>query len=427
MKNQLDVYFQDAKAGSLRQSERGELDFSYDESYLSGNRACNISHSMPLRAERFGGEVVRSFFSGLLPDGNARRRLADILGVSAGDTFGLLKEIGRECAGAIGIYPSGEEPGVEQQKIIENLSTKGLHYVIERLRTSPLLACKEGIRLSLAGTQEKLPVLIDGDAIALARNGHPTTHILKIDDGASNGILENEFFCLQLAARLKLQVPHVELRYTGVERFLLIERYDRFQTSNGTILRVHQEDFCQALGIPPERKHEIDGGPNVEQSFRLIDQVCARPAADRLKFIRGLVFNYLIGNSGAHGKDYALLYRGAAPDLAPFYDLICTAVHPLLHKKTSVMMEEYSVRDVIALEHWLTLVPQTQGAQRFLVGYVADMANTIEKEAQALLADLAVQGLAHEVMKKICSILSARKECMLRSYETPRVKALMNR
>jgi serine/threonine-protein kinase HipA len=154
-----------------------------------------------------------------------------------------------------------------------------------------LLGGDEGIRLSLAGAQDKLAVIVDDGSIALAKDGGPTTHILKPVIQALEGTVENEFFCMRLAARLKLPVSHVEIRLSGATAFLLVERYDRTKAADGIIERLHQEDFCQALTVPPELKYEAEGGPGTERSLGLIDQACAKPVADRLQFIRMLIFH----------------------------------------------------------------------------------------------------------------------------------------
>ncbi|MFC3723122.1 type II toxin-antitoxin system HipA family toxin [Neoaquamicrobium sediminum] len=417
MAHLLDVWFGETKAGALAQDEAGALSFAYDPGYLTGVDPRAISFSMPLQEAPYTDRVVRPFFSGLLPDEGARQRLAGALGISAGNAFGLLEVIGGECAGALSLYPAGEAPPSSDDDGIEILSQPRLEEILGKLRERPLLGGEEGVRLSLAGAQDKIAVCVEGDAIGLAKGGRPTTHILKPFIQALDGTVENELFCLRLAARLKLPVPAVEMRYGGTIPFLLVERYDRAAHKDGTITRLHQEDFCQALSVPPELKYEEEGGPGTERSLDLIGRATARPAADRLAFIRALIFHYLVGNADAHGKNYALLYRGKVPDLAPLYDVVCTAAYPRLAKKQAMSIGGRAVPDTIQLKHWLTLVPDTKGAQRLLVKDLADLAGRIGGEADRLLAEFEETGITHGILKVIHAVIETRAAHLLRITE----------
>jgi serine/threonine-protein kinase HipA len=410
----LDVYFKNTKTGILGQDTDGTLTFAYDADYLQSGGAGAISFSMPLREEQYSDQVVRPFFSGLLPDEGARQRLAGALGLSSGNAFGLLEVIGGECAGALSLYHSGEEPAADNDDGVEELTSKRLAELMGKLRGRPLLGGEEGVRLSLAGAQDKLAVIVQGDAIGLAKGGRPTTHILKPVIQGLEGTVENELFCLRLAGRLNLPVPAVEMRWSGETAYLLIERYDRARTGDGRIDRLHQEDFCQALSIPPELKYEEEGGPGTDRSIDLINRACGRPAADRLRFIRMLLLHYLVGNADAHGKNYALLYHGNTPDLAPLYDVVCTAAYPRLAKKLAMKVGGRAVPDTIQLKHWLSLVPDTKAAQRLLISDIASLAGNIEKEADALLLQLSDAGIQHPILKTVRGVIATRATHLLR-------------
>ena len=372
---------------------------------------------MPLQEAAYGDRIVRPFFSGLLPDEGARQRLSGALGISSGNTFGLLEVIGGECAGALSLYPAGEAPLSSDDDGVEFLSTERLEEILGKLRERPLLGGEEGVRLSLAGAQDKLAVCVEGESIGLAKGGRPTTHILKPFIQALDGTVENELFCLRLAARLRLPVPNVEMRRGGAIPFLLVERYDRARHEDGTITRLHQEDFCQALSVPPELKYEAEGGPGTEASLALIGRATARPAADRLGFIRMLILHYLVGNADAHGKNYALLYSGGIPDLAPLYDVLCTAAYPRLDKKLAMAIGGRAVPDTIQLQQWLALVPDTRGAQRLLVKAIAELAGRIGGQADELLAEFAEGGISHEILKVIRGVIGTRTAHLLRIIE----------
>ncbi len=417
MAHLLEVWFGERKAGTLLQADAGTLSFTYEPDYLGSPSPRAISFSMPLQEAPFGDRVVRPFFSGLLPDEGARQRLAGALGISAGNAFGLLEVIGGECAGALSLYPTGKAPPLGNADGIERLTPHRLEEILEKLRARPLLGGEEGVRLSLAGAQDKLAVCVEGDSIGLAKGGRPTTHILKPLIQTLDGTVENELFCVRLAARLKLPVPAVEMRYGGAIPFLLVERYDRAPHADGTITRLHQEDFCQALSVPPELKYEEEGGPGVQQSLDLINRATARPAADRLNFIRAQIFQYLVGNADAHAKNYALLYREKAPDLAPLYDVVCTAAYPQLAKKQAMAIGGRSVPDTIQLGHWLALVHNARAAQRLLVGDMRDLAGRIGLEADNLLSELDGDGIRHEILATVRAVIATRAAHLLRIVE----------
>ncbi len=417
MTRQLDVYFSEAKAGTLSQDDSGALSFIYDAGYLSREGERAISFSMPLQEAAYADRIVRPFFSGLLPDEAARQRLAGALGISSGNSFGLLAIIGGECAGALSLFPAGETPPLPNDDGVEILSPSRLKAILGKLRERPLLGGEEGVRLSLAGAQDKLAVCVEGDNVGLAKGGRPTTHILKPFIQALDGTVENELFCMRLAARLKLPVPTVEMRRGGDIPFLLVERYDRALRKDGTITRLHQEDFCQALSVPPEFKYEEEGGPGTERSLDLISRAAGRPAVDRLSFIRMLVFHYLVGNADAHGKNYSLLYRSRAPDLAPLYDVLCTAAYPRLKKNLAMAIGGRSIADTIQLRHWFALIPDTKGAQRLLVKDMTELASQIGQEADVLSKELKAEGIFHNILKEIRAVIMTRAAQLLRVIE----------
>lgn len=431
----LDVYFGAHFAGRLVQDDGGLLTYAYASDYLADSAAWAISVSMPLTPDRFEDRVVRPYFSGLLPDEDARRRLAAALGMSAANAFGLLEIIGGDCAGALSLYPMGATPPSPVEGQMDWLDDARLAAIMRELRERPLLGGEHGVRLSLAGAQDKLAVCADERRIGLAQNGQPTTHILKLQIPALEGMVENELFCLRLAARMGLPAARAERRTADGAPILLVQRHDRKmgqetprpaqQATHGMqrelkrerVLRLHQEDFCQALGVPPEIKYEQEGGPGAAQSLALIARVCAQPARERLGFIRRLIFQYLVGNADAHAKNYALLYRHAAPDLAPLYDVLCTAVYPRLHKPLAMRIGKRSMPDAIRLEDWATLVPPSRTALRLLVKDLRDMAARIGTQADDLRGDLAAAGIEHPVLGRIRKVIESRRRHLLRISE----------
>lgn len=416
MSRVLDVYLKDRKAGELKQDDDASLTFTYNSDYLATDPMA-LSVSLPLQEEPFNDRVVRPFFSGLLPDENARRRLAAALGISSNNAFGLLEIIGGECAGALTLLPHGATPAVSTTEDDEPLDEKRLEEILSLLRQRPLLGGEAGVRLSLAGAQDKLAVAIVEGQVTLPRGGRPTTHILKPFIDGLDGTVENEVFCMKLARRLDLDAPRVSKGVAGKIDYFLVERYDRIMHPDGRIERVHQEDFCQALSVPPELKYEEEGGPGVSQCLQLIRRTTGSPAAETLRFQRMLMFHYLIGNADAHAKNYALLYRSQVPDLAPIYDVVCTAAYPRLSKNLAMAIGGRSLPDTIQMAHWTSLVPPTKAAKRMLVTELTGMADAILPQADALIEEMSENGTYHTTLKTVRKVIETRCALVRRALD----------
>ena len=238
---------------------------------------------------------------------------------------------GAEVAGALSLWPEGEVPPARRvAEPPEVLSDEALVRLLDTIRTRPFLAARRGsLRLSLAGAQSKMPVIVIDGVVALPSPGRPSTHILKPSTARFPAITENEAFAMRLAARMALSVAPVQPGVVASRSFLLVERYDRRVEGDGTIERLHQEDFCQALGVPPARKYASEGGPTFARCFDLVRRVCTRPAREVLKLLDAAILQMLLGNADAHGKNYSLLARpDGSIEIAPLYDLLSTIAYP---------------------------------------------------------------------------------------------------
>lgn len=408
----LDVYLQDELAGHLVQDSSGKLSFSYSLPYLDHGKI-PLSQSLPITDGIMTGSRVDAYFSGLLPDDDLRHRIAAILGVSARNPFAILAEIGGECAGAVSLYPQGEQPASLPAKNIQAeklLDEHQLREIFTRLRERPLLAGEDGIRLSLAGAQNKIAVVCRENEISLPLNGQPTTHIIKpMIDSIQESVI-NEYFCMRLAKALNLKAPTVAILTSGGEQFYLVERYDRELRADGTIVRLHQEDFCQALSIAPERKYQREGGPSIADCQRLLQQAVRRPAAELLLFEKVIIFNYLIGNSDAHGKNYSLLYRSARPDFAPVYDLMSTAVYSQLTSKMAMKIGSTYNPEAIQLRYWHSLVAETQAARRHLEAMLIETSRAVLQEAKILRDEIVETFPDSQVVDKILAVIKTRTD-----------------
>jgi len=352
----LDVYLHSEFVGHLIQDNGGQMIFQYAESWLETPGASPLSQSLPLRKKRFSRNECRGYFGGILPEESKREIIARNLGISARNDYAMLEQIGGECAGAVTFVPTGE-PLPESDYRYRTLSSEELAAVLRELPRRPLLAGDEGIRLSLAGAQDKVAVRVDNDEISLPLGGAPSTHILKPAVERFEGVVANEALCMRLAAAIGIPTAKVETRSVEGMDYLLVERYDRIYlegpAQESVLERLHQEDFCQALGIVSEMKYQKEGGPSLKQSFALLREVSSTPVIDLSRLLDAVIFNYLVGNNDAHGKNFSLLYRGIATgdmqvSLSPLYDIVSTVYYPEISRTMAMKLGgEYSSEKVM--------------------------------------------------------------------------------
>ncbi|MEE9166109.1 MAG: type II toxin-antitoxin system HipA family toxin [Candidatus Neomarinimicrobiota bacterium] len=334
--NSLIVYLNAERVGTLEQVDSGLLQFSYDQAWLKKPGAMALSRSLPLQSEVFPGKKARPFFAGILPEEQPRRTIAKILGISDTNDFAMLERIGGDCAGAVSLLPEGAALIDPKDTRRRELTKPELRQLIDELPSRPLMAGKDGLRLSLAGAQDKLPIIVHNNKICLPLGSIPSTHILKPEPSHFSGLATNEIFCMTLARAVGLNTPNVEYRLIGKKPCILVQRYDRATDENGSTTRLHQEDFCQALGFPPERKYQAEGGPTLSDCISLLQDWSTTPVLDIPHFINGQIFNVLIGNTDAHGKNFSFLYFSSERRLAPYYDLVSTLAWPNLSKNLAM-------------------------------------------------------------------------------------------
>ncbi|GGH53940.1 putative kinase Y4mE [Comamonas phosphati] len=356
MAYELEVWLFEQRVGMLS-LVHGRLSFAYAPDWLKQPGAAALSRSLPLQPQSFDDHQARPFFAGLLPEGQMRRLIAQQFQVSGQNDFALLDHIGGECAGAVTFLERGKTlPRAGAADDVEWLSDEKLIAMLDELPRRPMLAGDDGMRLSLAGAQDKLPVVVDGSRIGLARNGTPSSHILKPAIHAVEDSVANEGFCMLLAEAMGLRPAKARIHTVSGRSFLLVERYDRVANAASphqlVRQRLHQEDFCQALGVVPEMKYQNEGGPDLGQCFALLRGVTRPSAPQVLRLLDGVIFNALVGNHDAHGKNFSLLYGDKSPVLAPFYDLLSTAVYPTLTPRMAMKIgSKYKFSEVEA-RHW---------------------------------------------------------------------------
>ena len=326
----LAVYLNGRRVGTFRRERTGAVDFRYDEAWLAWENAIPVSLSLPLREDRYIGDPVFAVFDNLLPDNDAiRRRLAERTGAAGEDAFSLLSAIGRDCVGALQFLPEDSEPGVAGAVSARRIDDAEIGAIIANLARQPLgLGDDQDFRISLAGAQEKTALLFWRRRWHVPQGTTATTHIFKPAMGLlPNGIdmrasVENEHFCMRLAAELGLPAARTEIAEFDGRRVLVVERFDRLWTRDRRLLRIPQEDMCQALSVPPARKYQADGGPGIREIAALL-QGSDDPDTDRTIFFKAQVIFWLLAAIDGHAKNFSLrLSPGGRFRLTPLYDIM---------------------------------------------------------------------------------------------------------
>lgn len=413
MAHELNVWLLGELAGQLS-LRNGRLCFAYAPNWLAQPNAIALSQSLPLRAGAFDDIEARPFFAGLLPEGQMRRLIAQHFHISRQNDFALLDRIGGECAGAVSFLPLGQNlPMATGADDVDWLSDSELATILEELPRRPMLAGSDGLRLSLAGAQDKLPVVVDDmhhaqPRIGLPCNGTPSSHILKPAIHAAEDSVLNEGFCMLLAQTMGLRPAQVRIHSILGRTFLLVERYDRRVEEGGESIRLHQEDFCQALGVVPELKYQNEGGPDLAQCFGLLRSVTRPNAPQVLRMLDAVIFNALIGNHDAHAKNFSLLYGQQAGVLAPFYDLLSTAVYPRLTDRMAMKIGGKYKFDELRSGHWEQFAQDVGLAKAATKKRILRFAHKLPIAARQLQAAPQHGFARHVVVEQVCSLIEQR-------------------
>lgn len=329
MAGRLWVFLAERRIGSLDE-QAGKLKFTYEPGVTA-----TLSVKLPVRAEPFEDTECRAFFNNLLPEGSWRQSLCRQLRIGENDDFALLQAVGVECAGAVTL---AEDPEWASAKGVYRQTTEAeLRRWVLNPAARPSLEATPGLRLSLAGAQDKLLIHLDAGVPYLCESGAPSTVILKPDIRDIGNAVELSGFNELLSATLakKCGIHAVEPFWYAAA--YAVRRYDR-AVKDGKVTRLHQEDFAQIAGVPATNKYEEHGGPGWKSCFAIVDEYVAVPARDRLELLNRVFFNICLGNNDAHAKNFALLRSAAGrrPSLAPAYDLVCTMVYAALSKNMAM-------------------------------------------------------------------------------------------
>jgi serine/threonine-protein kinase HipA len=326
----LNVFLNARLVGRLRRQAGGAIDFTYDPAWLAWENTMPVSLSLPLRENRYVGERVIAVFDNLLPDSEGlRRRIAERVRAKGTDAFSLLTALGHDCVGALQFLPDGEDPGPAGVVAGRPIDANGIARLLGDLAAAPLgVGEDKDFRISIAGAQDKTALLYWKNKWHKPSGTAATTHIIKPQIGRlPNGIdlsysVENEYLCMKLTAALGLPTANVSMENFGSKQALVVERFDRRWTRDDRLLRLPQEDCCQALSVPSTRKYEADGGPGPKDILVLL-KGSDEPAHDQAAFLRALVVFWLLGATDGHAKNFSVfLSPGARYRSTPLYDVI---------------------------------------------------------------------------------------------------------
>jgi serine/threonine-protein kinase HipA len=417
----LSVFLRGRPVGSLERTGPSRYRFAYSRDAIEGDRSepmARLSASLPLREERFKPSESAPFFEGLLPEGAVRATVAGKLGLSEGNGFGMLAALGADCAGAVMVLPEDQPPGPVGGPPLP-LSESQVGELLRDLPRDPLGVDVDpgGVRLSLGGVQDKLILIrLPGGEFAQPLGGMPSNCLLKPEHERFEGLAANEAFCMRVAAAAGNGVATTELLEIDAIRCLYSERFDRTVDADGSTVRLHQEDMCQALGLLPTQKYEAEGGPSVASVIALLRrQRSPRIALDVNAFVRAVLTGFLLGNSDAHGKNFSLLYDPAAGvRLAPLYDVVSTAVYDGLTPRLAMAIGGEDDPSQVDLPSWERLGVES-GLGGALPRFVQRWSSEVLAATESCLRDAEQEGWSHPVLEAITDVCRERARRLIDS------------
>ncbi|MBB3988147.1 serine/threonine-protein kinase HipA [Sagittula marina] len=325
------VYLNNRRVGTLRREASGAIGFSYEADWLDWEHALPVSLSLPLRETPYRGEPVSAVFENLLPDSDKLRRLvAEKVGARGTDAFSMLSKIGHDCVGALQFIAGDNEAPDTIGKIEgETVNDAAIEKILNGLSQAPLgLASDDAFRISVSGAQEKTALLWHEGQWVKPHGATPTTHLIKTQIGKLPGgidlsdSVENEYYCLKLTEAFGLPVNTASIETFGETSALVIERFDRRWTKDGRLLRLPQEDCCQALSMPPSLKYQNEGGPGMINVLGLLEG-SDTPIKDQNIFLKAQLVFWLMGATDAHAKNFSVfLGPGGGYRMTPLYDIL---------------------------------------------------------------------------------------------------------
>ncbi|MCC7404583.1 MAG: type II toxin-antitoxin system HipA family toxin [Bdellovibrionales bacterium] len=368
------VWFPPYLIGTIDDTEDG-LSFRYSEEWLNWDSAFGLSASLKRDSKVYKTEA-ENFFGNLLPEGHARATLCRKLGISIDNDFELLLRIGQECAGALVLSDQDTPP--EDKGGMEEIPIDDLAKWLKGDSAGIIdLQVKGKLRLSLAGAQNKLPLIFKDHKFFKPVGSQPTTHILKPPPKSFGNLPQNEWLHGKIYAAMGLPTANSQLIQIGKKLVLLVERYDRVY-ENGRWKRLHQEDFCQALAVSYKKKYENEGGPTLLSCCKTIEDRSDDVASDIDSLLKWQILNVLTGNCDGHGKNLSLLrHSDGTWGLAPFYDLVNTRFYTDLTHNLAMSVGDQFDSGTVLPNHWKKLFTSAKVSPSAYLAAARQMAETL--------------------------------------------------
>lgn len=423
----LDVYIAGRPVGGLHHLQGGKLSFSYHAAWMEGRVAIPLSLSMPTITRTYEGKVIEAFLWGLLPDNEQTiARWAQRFQVSARNPFALLKNVGRDCAGAVQFLPRGDQ--VSRGEDVELLTEAQIGDRLRDLRKDGAATRRIGDpgQFSLAGAQAKTAFHFDkgSNRWGIPLGDTPTTHIFKPPLPHLHGHTENEHFCLQLARKLGMDAAHSQVLDFAGEKAIVLERYDR-RDIDGKTIRIHQEDMCQALAVMPTLKYENQGGPGITTISNKVLSASLDPVRDRQTFMDANVFNWIIAGTDAHAKNYSMLLgaQGEAR-LAPLYDISSILPHlgegeiqaEMRDIKLAMKIDRVYPVDEIMPRHWQRCASSAKVGGEYTIRTIRHQLAVTPDMASECAQDIRREGITHEIVGRLVDAIATRIKGLSRIY-----------
>lgn len=404
------VFYENKRVGIFSRDENLVSSFSYDEQWQIGKNSFPLSLAIPLSQQTFNNRITLSFFENLLPEGDVRDVLERDHNIHG--SFEFLELFGQDCAGAFTITADKNFSYMPSSSSMKELDIDEIYAAISKRKSiAEIISQMKPGYLSLAGAQEKFAAIIKEGTIFLPIQGAPTTHIIKTPI-LRHGIKEsvyNEYYCMELARAIGLHVAPCEI-WEGTYPLFITERYDRIKDEQGIIHRLHQQDFCQAQGIVSETKYEFKGGPSIKNNYELlINNVTANKRIQALQeFLSWLSFNLLIGNNDSHSKNLSLLLVNNKNELAPFYDLLCTAIYGSLNKEFSFKIGDRYTFAKIGLNQFTLLEKELGIKEGSFTQRVKDTQELILTHKDRVLEEMMDKHPEAKIPKRISALIAKR-------------------
>lgn len=333
----LNVFYESELVGVLSEDNEERLSFKYSKAWLKNPQSFPLSIALKLTEEAYGHLPTKAFFENLLPEGNVKEILEEHSKSNIKGEFDFLKIYGEDCAGAFVITPHDNVPIKTNQNLKKEIELETLYgYLNQNRSLTDAIVNNEGGHFSLAGAQDKIPVIIEDTKLFIPLGNIPTTDIIKPHVRYFNSTKDspyNEYFCMKLARSVGLNVPDVDI-IEGEYPLYITRRFDRIEVG-GVIKRIHQQDFCQARGITSAKKYESDGGPTFASNYNLVKDISVAPIPDLNQLLMWFWFNLVIGNNDCHSKNLAFLQTNEGLRISPFYDLLSTTIYKEISPKFS--------------------------------------------------------------------------------------------